>query len=388
MNPKESQITSTKETQRFKAAIIEKGDLEVILPSLASHRLVLPRVPGIIHLDKLYSQFSVEIHDEAVIPDRPKCSTEISASATKIRNNHVAVLLKPDAATPLPTVELTLTFNAEFFTHTELISKLTDGKIQFSAYEMIGDIVHLNLTESQLPYKQIIADVIFFKTGNTVINKTGKIEEDFRFYHSEVLAGENRLTTVHIENDVRFFIDLGKVYWCSRLQNERARLIKMVKRNETICDPFCGVGPHILPAIKKGAIGLCNDLNPSAVECLKKSLVINRLTCECVENMDAAEFLKSIRGRRVNHFVFNLPEYSLDYICHAGLFEGSFLIHVFFFNREDESCSEMIKKRTGYTVRDSWLREVRKVSPSKSVYKLEVRSDEFEELNSNWRRPN
>ena len=82
-------------------------------------------------------------------------------------------------------VNYELTLNANFFSHSELILKLTEDKVHFSAYEIVGDIVHLNLTEEQEQYKKIIADAIFFKTGKTVINKTGNIQENFRFYKSD-----------------------------------------------------------------------------------------------------------------------------------------------------------------------------------------------------------
>lgn len=376
-------MDAIQEIEKFRAAIFEKSELRKKLPLLESFKCVKPRIPSIIHLDKDYEQFSVEIADESSVLDNIRSRHGTSSDIQELKRKCVLIFLNVDTIdnTEIFVIDVVLVLKAAFFTHTELISKFTNGEVQFSAYEMIGDIIHLNLTEEQQKYKQIIAEVIFFKTGHTVINKTGKIEENFRFYHSEFLAGPNKLTTVHIENNVRFFIDLSKVYWCSRLQNERSRLIGMVKRGETICDPFCGVGPHVLPAIKKGAIALCNDLNPDAIDCLKKSLELNKLSCKCIKNMDAGEFLESISNSRVDHFVFNLPEYSLDYIRYTQLFKGNFMIHVFFFHKEGRECTDIIKERTGYTIKDSWLREIRKVSPSKSVYKLEVTRNDLYEIN-------
>ena len=34
------------------------------------------------------------------------------------------------------------------------------------------------------------------------------------------------------------------MYWCSRLQQERDRLLKMIKPGQFLADIFCGVGPR------------------------------------------------------------------------------------------------------------------------------------------------
>lgn len=372
-------MDAIKEKVVFSGVVVEKKSLEKTLPILSHHLLLRDRIPSIIHLNKSYETFAWEILniEDALFRLKQQFSIDISDSAFKV--NYLVVLvdhIQSDLQI-FPIIDFELTLNAKFFSHTELISKLTNGCIQFSAYEIIGDIVHLNLTEEQQKYKQVIADAIYFKTGKTVINKTGKIEESFRFYHSEILAGPRKLTTIHRENGVKFFLDLGKVYWCSRLQSERTRILTFIKKGDVVCDPFCGAGPQVVPAIKMGATVLCNDLNPAAIGCLKKTLEINKLTCSCIENMDAEDFLFKMQNMHVDHFIFNLPEFSLDYIRFTECFESAFWLHVFFFCKNSRSCKETIKERTRYIVKDAWLREVRKVSPSKSVFKLEVFSHEF-----------
>lgn len=362
------------ESRIFKAIILQANSIGCEIDMLRPYLLSEKRIPNIIHLNKQYETFEINVgkmHENFVENN--------NSDEYKSKKDLAVALLSENVSLPpeFKACDVVISLNANFFSHAELINRLTGGKIHFSAYEMIGDIVHLNLTEEQQQYKQIIADVIFFKTKKTVINKTGKIEETFRFYHSEVLAGPQSLTTIHVENGIKFFLDLGKVYWCSRLQSERLRILKMVDKKQLVCDPFCGVGPHVLPAIKKGASALCNDLNPSAIECLRKSLQINKLSCEFIENTNAKDFLMKNIDKAVDHFIFNLPEYSLDYIKYTESFHGDFWLHVFFFCKESEVCEDIIKSRTGYTVKKDWLRVVRKVSPSKTVVKLEVFSKEF-----------
>lgn len=187
----------------------------------------------------------------------------------------------------------------------------------------------------------------------------------------EVLAGDNSLQTVHVENGIKIYIDLSNVYWCSRLQNERLKIAKQIKKGEILCDPFCGSGPQVLQALKYEAKVYANDLNPSAIECLKKSLKLNKFQCEQLENIDAGDFLRSLEGKKIDHFVFNLPNFSLDYIKYI-INNNFFLLHCFFFCKQDVDPVEFIREKTGLKVDGKWLREVRKVSPSKSVWKLEI----------------
>lgn len=362
------------ERNRYSAVIRNKSEISNFIQNSKDLLLNKPRIPNVIHLSKEYETFGWRIIEKV---DKGKVGDEIMENKAEF----VMVLMKEayviqsEDVKDLYLVEIAL--NLRFYSHSELIKMLTPINLKFSAYEIIGDIVHLNLTDLQQQYKQTIADIIYFKTGKTVINKTGKIEDTYRFYKSEVLAGPNKLTTIHKENDVKIFLDLGKVYWCSRLQTERIRILKMIKKDEVVCDPFCGVGPHVIPALKKGAKILCNDLNPAAIECLKKSLELNKLECDCVENIDAGEFLHKHNENLIDHVILNLPEHSLEYIHFMEQYEGNFCLHVFFFCKASMNVIAYIESVTGYKARKEWLREVRKVSPSKSVYKLEVKSREF-----------
>lgn len=333
---------------------------------LSQHNNVLfnrPKIPNIIHLSKEYNTFSWKIENFTFDEEKVK--------------EMVMILVSADSIPGVLLYEVTLFLNANFFSHSELIKMLTPCKLEFSAYEMIGDIIHLNLSDEQLEYKQLIADIIHFKTSKTVINKTGKIKDIYRFYECEVLAGPDNLKTVHNENNVKIFLDLGKVYWCSRLQAERSKILKMIQPGEIICDPFCGAGPHIIPAIKKGAKGVCNDLNPAALDCLKTSLEMNKIECDIIENLDAGVFLESHSDLKIDHFIFNLPEHSLEYIKYTEKYSGNFYLHVFFFCKSEDDVCEFFQKNTGYLTKPEWIREVRNVSPSKSVFKLEVKSEAF-----------
>lgn len=100
-----------------------------------------------------------------------------------------------------------------------------------------------------------------------------------------------------MEDKVKFKVDISKVYWCSKLDTERTRLINNVfKEGDVLCDMFCGVGPlAVKAAVKKKMKVLANDLNPVGVEYLKENIKLNKVG-KLVKpfNMDAREFVRMV----------------------------------------------------------------------------------------------
>lgn len=90
-----------------------------------------------------------------------------------------------------------------------------------SAFEVAGHLAHVNLREECLPYRRIIGQVILDKNQprlRTVVNKVGSIENEFRTFPMEVIAGENDMEVEVKETGCRFRLNFSKVYWNSRLQ--------------------------------------------------------------------------------------------------------------------------------------------------------------------------
>jgi tRNA (guanine37-N1)-methyltransferase len=72
-----------------------------------------------------------------------------------------------------------------------------------------------------------------------------------------VIAGEDRLTTVHRENGILLHLDLAQVYFSVRSAHERARIAAQVKPGETVAVLCSGVGPFplIIGPAQQGARG-------------------------------------------------------------------------------------------------------------------------------------
>ena len=152
-----------------------------------------------------------------------------------------------------------------------------------------------------MPYRNIIGEVIKDKNPSihTVVTKVGQIQATYRFYDLVCIAGDDSsYETIHVEDKVRFKVDVSRVYWCSKLSTERTRLIQdFLKDDEVLCDMFCGVGPlSVKAAVKRPKLKvLANDLNPIAYEYLDKNIKLNKLQNRVIPfNMDAREYLRML----------------------------------------------------------------------------------------------
>lgn len=208
-----------------------------------------------------------------------------------------------------------------------------------SSFEQAGHIAHLNLREEMLPYKQLIGRVILDKnpTLRTVVNKMGNIENEFRTFPMEVLAGEDNLVVTVRESGARFTFNFRNVYWNSRLQTEHARLIELIiataKKRRSATDPspaagrlvvadmMAGVGPFAVPLAMTSEASVtvyANDLNPESYS----SLTTNARTNHCspsrlvASNADARAFVIALaaRGERFHEAIMNLPANATDFL--------------------------------------------------------------------------
>ncbi|PIO67786.1 Met-10+ like-protein [Teladorsagia circumcincta] len=120
-------------------------------------------------------------------------------------------------------------------------------------------------------------------------------------------AGEEDYVTETLEGGVRFRLDFSKVFWNSRLSREHERVVKLFDSRSLVYDACAGVGPFVLPAIKKGRAlhALANDLNPESVRWLKENALLNKAT------KDAQTSENPPSGA---HVMLNLPGYAVNFL--------------------------------------------------------------------------
>jgi tRNA (guanine37-N1)-methyltransferase len=178
----------------------------------------------------------------------------------------------------------------------------------------------------------------------SVVTKIGHIDNLFRFYRLECIAGDtSTFETIHIEDRVRFKVDISKMYWCSRLSTERTRMInKFFKPGQVLCDMFCGIGPQAIKAVVKvkDFKVLANDLNPEAVACMRENIKLNKVQSKVLPFcMDARAFVKMCVNKndkskeklsiphsflKFDHCFMNLPMDAVEFLdAFIGVFNDA-----------------------------------------------------------------
>jgi len=173
-----------------------------------------------------------------------------------------------------------------------------------TGFETVGHIAHLNLDEEHMPYKFEIGEVFLRKNPKirTVLTKVGYIKAVYRTFDFEVIAGENTFEACQNEDGLPLHLDIAKVYWCSRLAEERNRVVKeFLKPEETLVDMFCGIGPMAIKAAKAGVRVLANDLNPDCYHYLRKNIATNKVADYVIPYcMDARAFMAHVVDETTN----------------------------------------------------------------------------------------
>lgn len=183
-----------------------------------------------------------------------------------------------------------------------------------TSFESIGHVAHLNLPKHIMPYRYLVGQVILecLSPLRTVICKTDQVRGPYRTYDFEVVAGNESTWVQHVENGVQLEFDVQKVYWSSRLSQERKRLLSLFQPGQVIADAFCGVGALCLQAAKKNCVVLANDWNPDAIASLVDNAKRNnvQVTAHCG---DSYEFLVDLglsldsKSQLPDHVVMNYP---------------------------------------------------------------------------------
>lgn len=102
------------------------------------------------------------------------------------------------------------------------------------------------------------------------------------------------MLSLQSESGCTFTFDFSKVYWNSRLHTEHDRLISQFAPGQVVADAMAGVGPFAVPAAKRGAYVLGNDLNPESVKWMRENQVRNKVDNRLrLSERDAREFIKS-----------------------------------------------------------------------------------------------
>ncbi|KAG0151679.1 hypothetical protein CROQUDRAFT_86295 [Cronartium quercuum f. sp. fusiforme G11] len=339
-------------------------------------RLKVPLLAIKIKAEQISNVKSNPLTRSAILASKGLPSVRIDPLSTD--QSHKLLLLNSSQIDQLPTsaldyfkqsglefrpFELQLDWN--YFQAEEIIERLLPEELLSevpSSFTIIGHIAHFNLRKEYLPYRHLIGQIILEKNSaiRTVVNKLDSINSTFRFFQIDLMAGEPDYQVSLSQASCRFEFDFSKVYYNPRLSTEHAKLVStFLNPREVLLDAFAGVGPFAIQAARNhSCFVIASDLNPSAVEALKRNVTLNRLSSRVrVFSGDARDrirdgvmnvwqnpfveppppptrrssSIKEIKvivekpkpepSRLVSHFVMNLPELALNFLdAYIGLY--------------------------------------------------------------------
>jgi tRNA wybutosine-synthesizing protein 2 len=154
------------------------------------------------------------------------------------------------------------------------------GDIARQGWERLGEVIVLQfLPATPLAVRKRAALIAAEELGaRCAVEDLGGVRGELRKPKVRVLYGEGT-RTVHLENGLRYAIDVAEVMMASGNQAERARAGSLDCRGETVVDLFAGIGYFTVPlAARAGArrVFAC-EKNPASFALLEENLRLNRI---------------------------------------------------------------------------------------------------------------
>jgi tRNA (guanine37-N1)-methyltransferase len=255
--------------------------------------------------------------------------------------------------------------------HSDLIEYLP------RAIDMIGNIGIIELEKEIMPYSKQIAKA-FLQVNprlKTIYQKGSPIKGVHRTRQFIHLAGLPNSITSYVENGITLEIDIEKVYFSPRLSTERRQVVNQVKPDseETVFDMFAGVGPFSIAMAKRKSRVIAVDINPDAVDLLKKNAKVNgvRDLIEIYQG-DIRTIQPSLYKEKASRVIMNLPSTAIEYldIALVSLQPKGGIIHFYCFvsgeipeERAKAVFQEGIEKFGGTIISIFEIRKVKQIAP-------------------------
>lgn len=244
-----------------------------------------------------------------------------------------------------------------------------------SSFDTIGDVGIVKIPEELEAYAGEICEAIRKANRLRAVALDRGVRGDFRIRSLVPCAGESSLETMHREFGVKLLLDPSKVYFSPRLAGERYRVASLVRKGERICDMFAGVGPFGIMMAKhsKPEVIHAFDINPVAVEYMKRNIELNRLDEGVMipHLEDSAKGMERYGG--FDRIIMNLPHSAYEFLGAAiQRIEDGGTIH-YYEILEMERLEERLEELRGLPgVRRVEYREVKTYSPTMRFYGFDV----------------
>lgn len=164
----------------------------------------------------------------------------------------------------------------------DLLRELLPGEVVERlprSYDIIGEIAVIKLPEDMMSYSRQVAEAIMKIHRNVrSVYARKSVSGVYRVAELVHIGGEDRSETIYVENGVRFYVDIKKMFVNPRMSTERLRILGRVRDGEKVLDLFAGYGAFSLSIARyRDVYIVAVDINQDAVEAMKRSLSMNRL---------------------------------------------------------------------------------------------------------------
>lgn len=262
----------------------------------------------------------------------------------------------------------------------DAVQGVPDGLIDLlpTSFDTIGDIAIVKVPDELLAYKTNIGEAMLASLPSVRLAAmdTG-VEGETRVRTLVPIAGEGGLETIHREHNLAFELDISRCYFSPRLATERDRVAGLVRDGERILDMFAGVGPFALLIAKRKRVERlwAVDINPTAIDYLKRNIERNRV--EGVEAVcgDARQVIKGIPP--LDRVIMNLPHKGHEFLPDAIMAcANDATIHYYEISKGTEGRAvqiEFMASRLGRGAEVMNVREVRSYSATESTFVYDIR---------------
>jgi tRNA (guanine37-N1)-methyltransferase len=190
------------------------------------------------------------------------------------------------------------------------------------ALDIIGDTAIIENPPELKTHKSLIGEAILeiHKNVRTVLAKVGAVSGTYRLREFEIIAGEHKTDTIHMEYGCQYNVDVTKAYFSPRLSHEHNRVASLVQKGETVVDLFAGVGPFSVLIAKNNADVkvYAVDINPKAISYLKRNIRLNRVENRVIPILgDARQVIEERLFGVADRLIMNLPEKANEFISAA-----------------------------------------------------------------------
>lgn len=248
-----------------------------------------------------------------------------------------------------------------------------------TSFDVVGSVAIIKLPEELLPHAKQVGLALrraIPRLATVALDKG--VKGEMRVRDLEVIVGGPGTETLHTEFGIQLLVDPAKTYFNPRLSNERFRIAKLVREGEKVIDMFAGVGPFSIMIARHAspAVVFAVDLNPDAIEFMRRNIELNRADKVMPIQGDAREVLYDLPC--ADRIIMNLPHSAKDFFHDAlARLNMNGTIHLYHICGREE-IEQMVDgllieaKGTGVKVKVARKEELKTYSPSMSVYVLDL----------------